>query len=206
MANVINMSLIAQNRKRISLVGATLGTQYFKAEARSCDNNFEEKAQQVKAGGNVDFILNRVPRRFRMTGHEILSTEIVSDAVGATKVVLNSHDENASVSIPVGVNMEKIGIVTDDAIGKALKGDKNTFFADPEKLCTLVNQYNYDERARLVAVREFADKAIQQIDSAIQENLKKKDTYKQECINSTPEIIPTSSTVESESTVVVLND
>lgn len=206
MANTINLSVVAQNRKRISVVGATLGTQYFKTEARSCDNTFEEKAQQVKANGNVDFILNRVPRRFRMTGHEILSTEIVSDAVGATKVVLNGHDENACVSIPVGANMEKIGTVTDDAIGKALKGDKNIIFADPKKLCAMVNQLNQDERARLVAQRDFIDRCIQQIDSAITENAKKEQTYTQECINSTPEIIPTPSASTEESTVVVLND
>lgn len=206
MANTINLGVVAQNRKRISIIGANLGTQYFKAEARSCDNAYDDKVQQVKAGGNIEFVLNRVPRRFRMTGHEVISTEIVSDAVGATKVVLNGHDDNSCVSIPVGTNMEKIGTVTDDAINKALKGDKNIIFADPKKLCAQINQLNADEKARLVAIKKEIEVAIQRIDSAIEENTKKLQVYSQEMIASTPEIIPVNSPAESESTVVVLND
>jgi len=205
--NNINLSVVAQNRKPISIIGANLGTQYFKAEARSCDNNYAEKVAQIKANQNIEFYLNRVPRRFRMTGHEVISAQIVSDAVGATKVVLNNDDENSRVSIPVGANMEKIGGVTEDAINKALHGDKNIIFADPAKTAEQLNVLNRDEKARLMSIKAEIEKAIAQIDSAIAENSKKADIYNKEIISSTPEIIPTSSNnAQIEESVVVLTD
>ena len=186
----VNLSVVAQNRKPISMVGANLGTMYFKAEARANDNQYKETVENIKANGNVDFYLNRVSRRFRMTGHEVLSVEVASDAVGATKVILNRNDENSSVSIPVSANMQNIGGITDDAINKALRGDKNIIFANAKKLADQLNTLNNDEISRLKVIRSSIDKAIQAIESAIQENNRKADTYEKEIIASTPEIIP----------------
>lgn len=199
----VNLSVVANNRKPISLIGANLGTQYFKAGARASWPDFEKAEFEVRQGGNVDFILNRSPRRYRLTGHDVLSVNITTDAAGATKVILNKDDDNSAVSIPIVSGMDQIGKVTEDAIGKALRGDSNIIFSDPEKLATQLNMLNNDEKNRLVNLREQINKFIAQLDSAINENNKKCNEYKAQMVASSTATIPGAS---STTTVVVTED
>ena len=189
MDNNINLAVIAANRKPISIVGGTLGTQFFKAEARASIQKFDDLKLKVEQGNNVDFCLNRTPRRYRFTGHDILSAEIKTDATNATKVVLNK-DTDSQVSIPVSPGMERIGVVTDDALGKALRGDNNIIFSDAKKLANELNIYNNDEKNRLIRLRDEINRCISQLDSAINENNKKAEQYVAEILNSTPTVIP----------------
>lgn len=182
----VNLSVVASNRKPISMIGANLGTQFFKVEARAAIADFAEQKLNVEKNGNVDLILNRTPHRYRVTSHEILSMILGQDATNTTKVYINKDDEKNSVSIPVGPNMEKIGVVTENAIAEALKGDRNIIFCDPKKLVANVNVYNMDEKARCQAAISVLQKCIAQLDSTIAENNQKAEKFIAELLNSTP--------------------
>lgn len=186
--------VVANNRKPISIMGANLGTQYFKAEARASILEFDKKKLEVEQGGNIDFILNRTPRRYRMTGHDVISVQVGTDGTGASKVYLNKGDEASEVSLPITGDLSKIGAVSDDAIGNALRGEKNIIFSDPKKLASLLNQYNQDEKTRLLNTITMLQKCVGQIDSAIAENNKKADNYMTEYQSSAPETIPAGGT------------
>ncbi len=189
----VNVAIVAANRKPISMIGSSLGTQFFQAEARASIPEFEKLKLTVEQNNNVDFCLNRTPRRYRMTGHDILGANVEEDAIGTTKVILNKGFDS-QVSIPVVAGMERIGIVTEDALGKALRvkpGEPNNYiFSDAKKLATQLNQYNLDEKARLTRMIEVLTKCVSQLDSAIAENNKKADQYQNEIIQSTPETLP----------------
>lgn len=182
----VNLSDVAAHRKPISIIGSTLGTQFFKAQTRASILDFEKKKIEVEQNGNKEIFLNRTPRRFRLTGHDIIGVNITRDAVGATKVVLNQDSEDERVSIPVTTGMEKIGMISDDALGKALRGDKNIIFSDPKKLANELNNLNNDEKNRCLAVIKMMQDAVKQLDSAIAENNKKANDYYQELLSSTP--------------------
>lgn len=181
----INIQVIADNRKPISMIGSTLGTQFFKAEARASIPEFDKKKMNIEQDGNKEIFFNRTPRRFRMTGHEITSVALRTDAAGSTKVVLND-DSDDKVSVPVAHGMEKIGKVSDDALGKALRGDQNIIFSDPQKLASELNVLNEDEKNRCIAAINMLQSAVKQLDSAIAENKKKANDYMNQLIGSAP--------------------
>ena len=186
-SNPVNPVVIANNRTPLSIIGANLGRQYHKPEARATWPDFEKIELAVKQAGNVDIILNRTPRRYRMVGYDITNVMINQDAVGATNVYLHKNLEG-EVCIPVGAGMEQIGKVSDDAIGEALRGNDNVIFADASKLSAKLNILNAAEKKRLTELRANIDKFIQQIDSAISENDKKAQTYVRELTESTPKM------------------
>lgn len=172
----VNVQVVANNRKPLSIIGANLGTQYFTAEARSTWPDFEKDKLAVEQGGGIDLIINRAPRRYRIFGNDVTSVQIATDAIGATKVFLNKG-EDSEVSLPITSDMSKVGVVTEDALGKALRGDKNMIFSDPKKLASQLNAYNADEKNRCLALISKLQKFVQQIDSSIAENNKKADQY-----------------------------
>lgn len=169
----------AENRPTLRTIGGTLGTKFFKAEARACILNFEERKLEVERNNNNELCLNRTPRRFLVKGHDIKGINMITDALGSPKVVLNMNTDE-EVSIPMSMDGNAFKNVTEDALGKALRGDKNIIFSDALKLAEQVNLLNYDEKERLVKHAEEIRKSIQQLDSAIAENNKKVDTYLKE--------------------------
>lgn len=188
MANIeVNMSVVASNRKPISMVGSNLGGKVFKASARETWPRFNEEKKEIELNDNTELILNRAPRRYRMLDINILAVNIHKDATGSNKVFFNEGTED-EFSIPVGNGMERFGIVTNDAISEALRGDRSKIFADPNKLATTLNSFNRDERNRLTALKAKIDKMIQQIDSTIVDNEQKASTYEREISDSTPAI------------------
>ena len=201
--NPINKTVIANNRTPLSIVGANLGRQYHKPEARATWPDFEKTELAVKQGNNVEIILNRAPRRYRMVGYDIINVTVNQDAVGATNVYLNKGVDG-EVCIPVGAGMEQIGKVSDDAIGDALRGNENVIFADANKLSTKLNILNAAEKRRLVELRSNIDKFIQQIDSAISENDQKARTYVRELTESIPKNNMDSS--EEGTKIVITNE
>lgn len=190
----VNLGFVADFRKPISLVGSSLGTCFFKAEARAGIPDFEQKALAVKQNGNVQFCLNRTPNRYRVTDHDIVAVQVGTDATGAPKVFINK-DTDSEVSIPVMPGMEKLGVVTEDALAKALRGDGNIIFSDVEKLVQQVNTLNMDEKTRLEGLRTEIDKCIAQLVSTIDQNKKKAQDYKAQLLKSTPTNIPGAASV-----------
>jgi hypothetical protein len=185
----VESGVIASNRKPISIVGSNLGGQYFNASAREAWPNYAEEKLNVEKGNNVELILNRSPRRYRMKGYDITSVIIAKDATGADKVFINK-DQESEVSIPIAAGMEKVGFVTDDAIARALRGDKSMIFANAEKLAQQLNNYNMDEIHRLKAIIDRCNRMIQQIESSVAENNKKVNDYKRELLSSSTTIEP----------------
>ena len=173
----VDLSKVAEScRPDLRIIGGTLGTQFFKPEARAAILDFEKRKVEVERNGNVDLILNRTPRRFRVVGHDILSVQLANGALGDAKVILNKDTED-EVSVSISTDGKTFSNVTEDALNKALTGDKNIIFADAKKLIEQVNILNYDEKERLVKIREEINKAIAQVDSAINENNKKSKEY-----------------------------
>jgi hypothetical protein len=185
----------ADNRPELRLLGGTLGTKYFKAEARAAILNFEERKVEVERSGNIDMILNRTPRRFYVKDYDVQSVALVTDALGSAKVVLNQGKDEA-VSIPISSDGKTFSNVTDDALGKALRGDQSIVFSNAKKLVDQINTLNRDEKERLLKLAEEIKKSIQQIDSAIASNDKKVSDYYKELAKSTS---------TDDSTTVVLN-
>lgn len=180
--NEINInSTIAQHRPEFSAIGSTLGAQYSRPEAKTCLPDYEKKIQTARENGNVDLVMNRVPRKFRIITHDVRSAEISQDLDGTVVVIINKGIEGSELRIPVNDEMTKAGIVTDEAIAKALKGeDTNVHFIDVEKLCKHINILNQNELSHLDVIIKDATDAKKRIESAIAENVKKAEQYKAE--------------------------
>lgn len=174
-------STIAQHRPEFSAIGSTLGAQYSRPEAKTCLPDYDKKIQTARENGNVDLVINRAPRKFRIITHDVRSAEIATDIDGTVVVFINKGIEGSELRIPVNDDMTKAGIVTDEAIAKALKGeDPNVHFIDVEKLCKHINVLNQNELSRLDTLIKDATDAKKRIESAIAENIKKAEQYKAE--------------------------
>lgn len=186
----VNQAVVASNRKPISMLGSFLGCMFYQAEARASFPDFDKKKLEVEHAGNIELITNRDVRRYRITGHEILSASIGTDAAGASNVYFNRGVEGSEVAVPVAPGMEQIGKVTDDALGRSLRGDKSVIFANPAKLAQSVNALNTAEKNRVLAMIADLQKCVQSIDSAIAENMKKVEEYERQLLASTPSTDP----------------
>lgn len=173
-------SQVAKHRPEIGTVGSCLGAQFSKPQASACLPEYEKTIQEAKDGGNVALTLNRSPRKFRAITVDVISTKVTAD-IDNTVVILVNEGLDSEIRIPVNSDMTKAGLVTDDAIAKALKGeDTNIHFSDLDKLVKCLNILNQNEIARLTAVAADIEKAKQRIQSAIAENLNKAEKYKRE--------------------------
>lgn len=179
----VNLNIaIANNRRPLSIVGSTLGAQYATPEAVICLPDYDKKIAEAKTSGDLTLCLNRPPRKLRSRTEDILSAEVTTDLDGTVIVIINK-DRESELRIPVSADMTKAGIVTDDAVRKALKGEKNIFFNDVKKLASLLNNLNQNEISRINAVIEDLQLAKKRIESAIAENTKKAEQYEQESSN-----------------------
>lgn len=184
----VNISgVVAENRTPISIVGSSLGTQFFQIESREAFPKFAEKKREVEMAGNVELIVNRSPLRYRMVGKDILNISIEENLAGQPVLVINKHKDNdieSDVTIPISSNTTAYSEFSRDAIGQALKGDKSKIFADPEKLAHILNDLNREEISRIEATISFLEKAKQGCIGAMSENTKKASDYKNEIIGS----------------------
>ena len=204
----VNISgVVAENRTPISLVGSSLGTQFFQIESREAFPKFAEKKHEVEMAGNVELIVNRSPLRYRMVGKDILNISVEENLAGQPVLVINKHKDNdieSDVTIPISSNATAYSEFSRDAIGQALKGDKSKIFADPEKLAHILNDLNREEISRIEATISFLEKAKQGCIGAMSENTKKASDYKNEIIGS-QNIKPETSTRESGVDGLVVN-
>ncbi len=183
-------SVVATHRKKIGMIGSNLAGKYFTTSVRESWPDFDKDKTRIEQEGNIELITNRSPRRYRIVGHEILSAVIKADPTGAVKVYLNEGDEQNEVAIPVSNDMEKTGLVTEESIAKALRGDKSIIFANASKLVKFINAYNVDELNRVTALIDRLNRQVAGIKDAINQNNKKVEVYENELIASTPQIDP----------------
>lgn len=177
--NKVNPQVIASNRCNLSTIGKQFGCQYYRPEARQNTLNFEELKRDIEMNGNKDLILNRSIQRFRVLGYDVQSLQIGEDISGAPVVIINK-DLPSSVVMPISPDLSYVGKVTDDAIGKALRGDNSIIFSDVKALVSAANVANNSELTRIDNLIEDLKKDKQAILAAIDENNKKVEAYVRE--------------------------
>lgn len=186
----INLNVVAQHRKAISIVGGTLGTQFFQVEGRDAFLEYAKTQAEVAANGNVDICLNRSPKRFALRGVNVVNVSLENLADGTSALVINKHEDGitADVTLPITGDITNFSKITQDAVSEALRGDTSKIFADPEKLATVINELNNQELRRVESVIADLQKAAQGIRTTMQSNLKKVESYKRELVDSTPKV------------------
>lgn len=172
----VNPQVIASNRYNLSTIGKQFGCQYYRPEARQNTLNFEELKRDIEMNGNKDLILNRSIQRFRVLGYDVQSLQIGEDISGAPVVIINK-DLPSSVVMPISPDLSSVGKVTDDAIGKTLRGDNSIIFSDVKALVSAANVANNSELTRIDNLIEDLKKDKQAILAAIDENNKKVEAY-----------------------------
>lgn len=177
--NKVNPQVIASNRCNLSTIGKQFGCQYYRPEARQNTLNFEGLKRDIEMNGNKDLILNRSIQRFRVLGYDVQSIQIGEDISGAPVVIINK-DLPSSVVMPISPDLSFVGKVTDDAIGKALRGDNSIIFSDVKALVSAANIANNSELTRIDNLIEDLKKDKQAILAAIDENNKKVEAYVRE--------------------------
>lgn len=161
----VNATVVAANRRALSNVGKSFGGQFFRATQEDTNVRQAQDVIDSENNNNLDLVLNRSPRRFKLVGTDITSVEIGEDAQGASMVYINRGRKkqvgdkvfSQEAIIPVTGDMRLDADASDDAIlAEALKGDKSKIFSDPDSLIDKLNTLNDNEIVRL-------DKIIQKL-------------------------------------------
>ena len=114
-----------------------------------------------------------------------MSIQLGNDITGSPVVFINKDDQASEVAMPISPDLSKVGQVTEDAVSKALRGDKNIIFSDVEKLVMQCNAANQAEISRIEELKANLDKELQSLQNAIAGNIKKLDDYNHEMAAST---------------------
>lgn len=161
----VNATVVASHRRALSNVGKTFGGQFFRVNQEDTNPRQAQDVIDSENNNNLDLVLNRSPRRFKMVGTDIVAVEIGEDAQGASMVYINRGRKkqvgdkvfSQEAILPVSNDMRVDSDASDDTVlGEALKGDKSKIFADPEILVEKMNILNDNEIARV-------DKLIQKL-------------------------------------------
>lgn len=191
--NVIDINVeskISKNCQMISQFGSRLGTQFYKAEGREVwqggKEGFESDKKAIANGESQAFILNRSPRKFLAKSHRIVGTQIVKDELTGEVVILINPDGKGGydLCLPITNDLVRVGVVTQEAVAKALKGEDNSFFLNADNLVKILNHANEAEVRNLTELRNRLDKMIQNIQSGIAENKQKAEMANKEWTDS----------------------
>lgn len=189
-------SKISKNCQMISQFGSRLGQQFYKAEGREVwqggKDGFEKDKASIANGESKAFILNRSPRKFLVKSHRIVGTQIVKDEITGEVVVLVNPDGNGGydLCLPITNDLVRVGVVTQETVAKALKGEDNSFFLNADNLAKILNHANEAEVRNLTDLKNRIDKMIQNIQAGIAENKQKADAAAKEWTDSaiTPDL------------------
>lgn len=161
----VNAAVVAANRRALNNVGKSFGGQFFRANQEDTNPRQSQDVIDSENNNNLDLVLNRSPRRFKIVGTDIIAVEIGEDAQGASMVYINRGRKkqvgdkvfSQEAILPVTGDMRLDSDASDDAVlAEALKGDKSKIFADPDQLIEKLNTLNDNEIVRL-------DKIIQKL-------------------------------------------
>jgi len=184
----VNATVVANNRKALNNVGKQFGGQFFRGSQENTNPKHDEEVIASQNNHDLDLVLNRSPRRFKVTGTDIVAVEVGEDATGASLVYINrgrkiqvgDKEFSTEARIPISPDMRIASDVTDEVLAEALKGDKSKIFADPDALVEKCNALNELEIARLDRMITSLEKQRQMIRSTINTNIDKARKYKSE--------------------------
>lgn len=193
----VNATVVANNRKALNNVGRQFGGQFFRASQENTNPKHDEEVIASQNNHDLDLVLNRSPRRFKVTGTDIVAVEVGEDATGASLVYINrgrkihvgDKEFSTEARIPISPEMNIASEVTDEVLADALKGDKSKIFADPDALVEKCNTLNEMEIARLERLKTSLEKQIQMIRSTVNTNIDKARKYKSERTATVVEVI-----------------
>lgn len=163
----VNATVVAANRRALNNVGKSFGGQFFRANQEDTNPKQAEDVINSENNNNLDLVLNRSPRRFKVVGTDIVAVEVGEDAQGASMVYINRGRKkqvgdktfSQEAVIPITGDMRIDSDANNDTIlGLALNGDRSKIFADPDTLIEKLNTLNDNEIVRL-------DKIIQKLQS-----------------------------------------
>lgn len=181
----VKVTVIQNNRGALSKIGENFGCQFYRPEARQNVLDFDKKKMEIERDGNIGLTTNRSTKRFRVIGNDVQSMSLGQDIAGAPVVYINKG-LNSEVVLPISPDLSKVGKVTEDAVSKALRGDKTVIFSDVEALVKTANIANQSELAKIDDLIASLQKEKQSIISAIEENNKKCEVYLRELSDSNP--------------------
>lgn len=186
----VSKPTIENHRKVYMLAGGLLGTSIYKVEARSCDAEWEKKNVKFKTEKSADLFLNREIKRCVMKDFNVVTVdagETTGDGYISPNVKLCLDDES-TITLPIAGDLTKIGKVEDDAMLKALRGDKNIFFDNAKKTAEECNERN---RANIRCIEDLMEqlKSMKQsLTTAIVNNEKLVSKYEEELVKSSASV------------------
>jgi len=153
----VNAAVVATHRRVLSNIGKTFGGQFFRANQEDTNPRQAQDMIDSENNNNLDLVLNRSPRRFKIVGTDIVAVEIGEDAQGASMVYINRGRKKVigdktfsqEAIIPVTSDMRVDSEASDAILAEALKGDKTKLFADPDTITEKLNILNDNEITRI---------------------------------------------------------
>lgn len=199
----VNPVVVANNRQPLSNIGKGFGGQYFRVEQADTNINHANEVIASEANNNLDLVLNRSPRRFKVNGTDIVAVEVGENAEGASVVYINRGRKKVvgdktfsqEAVIPITTDMSVYSNSSDDAVlGVALKGDKSKIFADPDQLVEKMNTLNDNEITRIDKLIESLQRQRKLIIDTKNSNIDKARRYRAERTNTRIAVVATEST------------
>lgn len=204
-------TVLADNRRAASLVGALIGKAYAKVESRDCwqggKEGFENDKAKATAPGAAGLITNRSPRKFMLKIQDILGAQMyvqpLTKQVGVV-VNLNNSDGSYDMFFPLdGSNPTIVEKPMAEAISDALKGEGQNFFLEPSKVVAVVNEGNRAEVKNIDTLISALNKMKQNIITTINENEKKAAEIEKEWATSKVNGVDIKDVVASASSAVI---
>lgn len=185
----VNATIVASHRRALSNVGKTFGGMFFRAEQHDTNPRHAQDVIDSENNNNLNLVLNRSPRRFKMTGTDIVAVEIGEDAQGASNVYINrgrnkvvgNKTFSQEAVVPITADMRLESNASDDAVlAEALKGDRKKIFADPDMLVEKLNVLNDNEIARIDKLIDALQRERKMIIDTKNSNINNANRYKAE--------------------------
>lgn len=193
----IQTPVVSNNVQLISKIGSNLGKQFFKVEVRHAwrggQKGFEEDKNAVESGEKKGFILNRSPHRFLaksfLIAGTILTTDPITNEIG---IGVNPHEDGTcDLFLPINEHtLRSMDKTTADAVGEAIRNEKEHFFLDAKTLVRLLNDAMRREISYLEEIATSIQKMIVTLKGDIAENENKAKAAQDSWINSalTPDV------------------
>lgn len=182
----VSKPTIENNRKVFMLAGGLLGTSIYKVESRSCDSNWENKNVKFKTEHTGDLFLNREVKRCVMKDFNVITVE-ADETTGDGFVSPNAKlvlDDESTITLPIAGDLSKVGKVEEDAMLKALRGDKNIFFDNAKKTAEECNERNRANIRYIESLMEELKQMKQSLTTTILNNEKLVAKYESELTKS----------------------